>query len=103
MNAVPVWNNATVLAVLIGIVAFSMYMGSRSGRHGRKAGWWSGLVVLLVILSAFFGFASFRMRGVVEERHASRPPFARDISTPGEEIDRAMQEAQLRGEEAAEK
>jgi len=93
MIGVPAWNNATIFAVLIGIVAFSMFMGRRARQdRPRGAGSWAGLVVLLVVLSAFFGLTTFRMRNVVEERHVSHNTIGHGIQTAREELDRGMQE-----------
>jgi hypothetical protein len=100
MTTTPAWTNMTIFAVIIVIVAFSMFMGRRSNDHRARGGWWAGLVVLLIILSGFFGIQSFRMRSVQEVRHAGRvwPEGVRTeieerVQTAREDVENALEQA----------
>src|SRR4029079_261127 len=84
MNSVPTWNMTYVLAVLIGIVAFSMFMGNRSARNKARTSWWGGLVVVLIIVSGVMSF-TFLKRGVREERFSDRQLWTKNIKGQVEE------------------
>jgi hypothetical protein len=99
MNPVPVWNNMTIFAVIIVIVGFSMFMGQKSPKHGSRSGWWAGLVVLLIVLSALFGTTLFRTRSVQEVRHAGRVTWSDQMK---EEIKSRVREANEQAAEAVE-
>ncbi len=81
------FGRSALFALVIGVVVMSMFWGGRS--KGSKGSWWGGLIVLLILLSLFFGFSRVKFGSTTERRYASRPAFA-DIK---EEIDEAMGEA----------
>src|SRR5262245_1239837 len=94
MNSVPTWNMTSVLAVLIGIVAFSMFMGNRSARNKPRTSWWGGLVVVLIIVSGVMSF-TFLKRGVREERFSDRQLWTKTVKGQVEEhVRKATEKAQ---------
>jgi hypothetical protein len=92
MNGVPTWNNMTIFFVIMAIVGFSMFMGQKSPRHGTRAGWWAGLVVLLIVLSAFFGTTILRTRSVQEVRHAGQVSWSSNVADKVKEQLREVKE-----------
>jgi hypothetical protein len=96
MNPVPGWNMTTVLAVLIGIVVFSMFMGNRSARNKPRTGWWGGLVVVLIIVSGVLSF-TYLKRGIREERFADRHLWTKEVQGQVEEQVRKVTDKAKKG------